>query len=114
MKISDNNDIAFEKFPVQQSDYERREGQVMDWNHDGKHDWEDDTLFHAVIDNDDSEKESFFSSNRNTSRDRKSSWLSTVIPMIYLGLFLPGNIPINGVTMLLGLICVGILISKMI
>ena len=39
----------------------------MDWNGDGKHDWQDDAFFHDVIDNDSN------SSNTPSSRNYGSS-----------------------------------------
>ena len=39
----------------------------MDWNGDGKHDWQDDALFHNVINSDDS------SSNNSSYRGRRHS-----------------------------------------
>ncbi|MDY4961920.1 MAG: hypothetical protein SO080_04495 [Oscillospiraceae bacterium] len=35
------------------------------------------------------------------------------LPVIYLGLLLPGDIPINGFTMTIGLICAGLLVRRL-
>ena len=41
----------------------------MDWNGDGKHDWQDDALFHNVINtDDDSSNNSSYSGRRHSSR----------------------------------------------
>lgn len=83
----------------------------MDWNGDGKHDWRDDALFHNVINSDNMENKPNPQkpTPNNTGR---SSFFSTLIPLVYLGVLIPGDIPINGFTMLIGFVCAGILVVK--
>ena len=85
----------------------------MDWNNDGKHDWKDDAIFHNVIDS--SGKDN--SKNTHSGRGSNSSagqggWISTIVALGYLSVLLPGDIPINGFTMIIGLICAGVLVVK--
>lgn len=82
----------------------------MDWNNDGKHDWKDDSIFHNVIDSDSGKNKP--PSNQPSSHSGCSGWISTLVALGYLGLLLPGDIPINGFTMYIGLICAGILAVK--
>lgn len=77
----------------------------MDWNNDGKHDHRDDALFHNVINKD---------SGGNTppptsNHPRRSGWLP-ILAILYLSLLIPGDIPVNGFTGFLSLVCIGILI----
>lgn len=51
----------------------------MDWNGDGKHDWQDDALFHNVINTDDD------SSNNISYRGRKHSSGSSLLSVSQLG-----------------------------
>ena len=83
----------------------------MDWNGDGKHDWRDDALFHNVINSDKMENKPNpqKTTPNNTGR---SSLFSTLSPLAYLGVFIPGDIPINGFTMLIGFVCAGFLVVK--
>ena len=48
----------------------------MDWNHDGKHDWKDDSFFHNVVMKD-SEKQEGSKSNSKTSYSGSSSTSSS-------------------------------------
>lgn len=80
----------------------------MDWNHDGKQDWRDDALYHNVI----APNENEGSSNHSKNISGDSSTVSVFLPIVYLGLLLPGTIPINCFTMLIGLVCVGALAVK--
>ena len=82
----------------------------MDWNHDGKHDWRDDALFHNIISNDHTGN----STPPPTGPSGNSSILPTLVPIVYLGALLPGTIPINSFTMLIGLVCAGSLFAKFI
>lgn len=84
----------------------------MDWNNDGKQDWQDDAFFHTVIDNGGPEKEQPSFSGGSSSKGRGASAVSTMVPLLYLGLLLPGDIPVNGFTMFVGLLCLGTLIVK--
>ena len=81
----------------------------MDWNGDGKHDARDDAFYHNVINKD---------SNNSSGGGGKgpsgggggagcSSCLWDIVALGYLGVLLPGDIPINGFTMFVGLICAG-------
>ena len=85
----------------------------MDWNNDGKHDWKDDAIFHNVINSDEKED-----SNKNCSAGGSNSsagrggLISTIVSLAYLSVLIPGDIPINGFTMLIGLICAGVLVVK--
>lgn len=84
----------------------------MDWNHDGKVDRRDDDYFYHVIL---PEEEAFTSSTPSPVRTPGSTPVGSVLlPLIYLGALLPGTIPINGFTMLVGLVCAGILFVKFI
>lgn len=80
----------------------------MDWNRDGKQDWRDDALFHTVIDRDGTPPAG------GSSGKKCGPFLSAVLPLLYLGLLLPGGIPFNSFTMLIGLFCLGILIKALI
>ncbi len=85
----------------------------MDWNNDGKHDWKDDAIFHNVINSDEKEE-----SNKNRSPGSSNSsagrggLISTIVSLGYLSVLIPGDIPINGFTMFIGLICAGVLVVK--
>ena len=85
----------------------------MDWNNDGKHDWKDDAIFHNVINSDEKEdsnkKRSTGDSNSSTGR---SGLISTIVSLAYLSVLIPGDIPINGFTMFIGLICAGVLVVR--
>ena len=85
----------------------------MDWNNDGKHDWKDDAIFHNVINSDEKEdsnkNRSAGSSNSSAGR---SGLISTIVSLAYLSVLIPGDIPINGFTMFIGLICAGVLVVK--
>ena len=85
----------------------------MDWNGDGKHDWKDDAIFHNVINSDEKEdsnkKRSGGSSNSSAGR---SGLISTIVSLAYLSVLIPGDIPINGFTMFIGLICAGVLVVR--
>lgn len=83
----------------------------MDWNRDGKQDWRDDALFHTVIDRGGTEDGTPPSDGPPQKSGR---FLSTVLPLLYLSLLLPGDIPINTFTILIGIFCLGILIKALI
>lgn len=85
----------------------------MDWNNDGNHDWKDDAIFHNVIDSGykDEPKNTHTERGSNSSTG-KGGWISTIVALGYLSVLLPGDIPINGFTMLIGLICAGVLVVK--
>ena len=85
----------------------------MDWNNDGKHDWKDDAIFHNVIDSGEKDKSNNAHSSRgSTSSAGQGGWISTIVSLAYLSVLLPGDIPINGFTMFIGLICAGVLVVK--
>lgn len=85
----------------------------MDWNGDGKHDWEDDAIFHNVINSDEKEHSN---KNRSTGGSNssvgRSGLISTIVSLAYLSVLIPGDIPINGFTMFIGLICAGVLVVE--
>ena len=85
----------------------------MDWNNDGKHDWKDDSIFHNVINSDekDGANKNHSTGGSNASAGR-GGLISTIVSLAYLSVLIPGDIPINGFTMFLGLICAGVLIVK--
>jgi hypothetical protein len=85
----------------------------MDWNGDGKHDWKDDAIFHNVINSDEKEhsNKSRSTGGSNSSAGR-SGLISTIVSLAYLSVLIPGDIPINGFTMFIGLICAGVLVVK--
>lgn len=95
---------------IDRGDSETR-GANVDWNGDGKHDWQDDALYHNVIQSDDKEDKPS-AQNSSSTKAGWSSFLSTLIPLAYLGLLIPGDIPINGFTMFIGFVCAGILAVK--
>lgn len=76
----------------------------MDWNHNGKQDPADD-IIDMKLSESDTEPAGSSSGRPHVSRIHFGVWL----PVIYLGLLLPGDIPINGFTMTIGLICAGLL-----
>jgi hypothetical protein len=84
----------------------------MDWNNDGKHDWKDDAIFHNVIESDEKAKPSTRSAGGSNSSAGHGGLISTVVSLAYLSVLLPGDIPINGFTMFIGLICAGVLVVK--
>ena len=77
----------------------------MDWNNDGKVDVQDAAFYHSVL-NEQEDTPSQGSSGTNGD----TSWAVNLFCLIYLGLLLPGTIPINTFTMLVGLFCAGKLI----
>ncbi len=85
-----------------------------DWNNDGKHDWKDDAIFHNVINSDDKNGTSNSSPRQpsNVNAGGCSGWVSTILALGYLSVLLPGDIPINTFTMIIGLICAGVLVVK--
>ena len=85
----------------------------MDWNGDGKHDWKDDAIFHNVINSDEKEhsNKSRSTGGSNSSAGR-SGLISTIVSLACLSVLIPGDIPINGFTMFIGLICAGVLVVK--
>jgi len=83
-----------------------------DFNGDGKHDWKDDAFFHTVINSDENSETNNHSNTGRSPSTGNKGWISTIIALGYLSLLLPGDIPINGFTMFIGLICAGILVVK--
>lgn len=79
----------------------------MDWNRNGKQDPADD-IIDMKLSEADKEPGEPSSARPRTARLRFDIWL----PLIYLGLLLPGDIPINGFTMTIGLICAVVLVRK--
>lgn len=85
----------------------------MDWNNDGKHDWKDDAIFHNGIDScEKNESNNTHSGRGSSSSTGQGGWISTIVALAYLSVLLPGDIPINGFTMIIGLICAGVLVVK--
>lgn len=84
----------------------------MDFNHDGKRDLKDDMLFQSIIDSADNKKQSRTPQTHKNAGGTKSI-LSIAIPLLYLGLWLPGDIPINMFTGIIALICFGFLGCKL-
>lgn len=84
----------------------------MDWNNDGKHDWKDDAIFHNVINSDEKDKSNNHSAGGLDSSAGRGGLISIIVSLAYLSVLLPGDIPINGFTMFLGLICAGVLVVK--
>lgn len=80
----------------------------MDWNHNGKQDPADD-IIDMKLSEADKEPGEPSSARPRTTRLRFDIWL----PLIYLGLLLPGGSPINGFTMTIGLICAGLLVRRL-
>ena len=79
----------------------------MDWNGDGKHDWKDDAIFHNVI-NSSEDKSNKSAPQKTTMQTGDGGGLAiNLLCMGYLAVLLPGDIPINTFTMLIGLICAG-------
>lgn len=79
----------------------------MDWNRNGKQDPADD-IIDMKLSESDTEPAGSSSSRPHSTRLRFDIWL----PLIYLGLLLPGDIPVNGFTMVIGLICAAALAWK--
>ena len=79
----------------------------MDWNHNGEQDTEDDSIDRKLSE-DGQERAEPTSDRPGAARIRFDIWL----PLIYLCLLLPGDIPINGFTMVIGLICAAALAWK--
>lgn len=92
----------------------------MDWNSDGKRDWKDDTImYHVVSESEKSGKETNISKNssvkpkqtssqsQNRSSQGKGKASGTTIfalfSLVYLSLWLPGDIPINTFTGMIGI-----------
>lgn len=79
----------------------------MDWNRNGKRDPADDIIDRKLSEA--GKKPAEPPSARPTAAHiRFDIWL----PLIYLGLLLPGDIPINSFTMVIGLICAAALAWK--
>lgn len=72
----------------------------MDWNRNGKQDPADD-IIDMKLSESDTEPAGSSSGRPRAAHIRFDIWL----PSIYLGLLLPGDIPINSFTMVIGLIC---------
>lgn len=79
----------------------------MDWNRNGKQDPADDTIDIKLSKTDKAPGESS-STRPHTPRLR----FDIGLPVIYLSLLLPGDIPINSFTMTIGLICAVALVRK--
>lgn len=79
----------------------------MDWNRNGKRDPADD-IIDRKLSGASKKPVRPMSARPRAARIRFDIWL----PLIYLGLLLPGDIPINGFTMVIGLICAAALAWK--
>ena len=79
----------------------------MDWNRNGKRDPADDIIDRKLSEAGKKPAEPPSARPRAT-HIRFDIWL----PLIYLGLLLPGDIPINSFTMVIGLICAAALAWK--
>lgn len=79
----------------------------MDWNRNGKRDPADDIIDRKLSEAGKKPAEPP-SARPPAARLRFDIWL----PLIYLGLLLPGDIPINSFTMVIGLICAAALAWK--
>ena len=79
----------------------------MDWNRNGKRDPADDIIDRKLSEAG-TEPAGSSSGRPHSTRLRFDIWL----PLIYLGLLLPGDIPVNGFTMVIGLICAAALAWK--
>lgn len=79
----------------------------MDWNRNGKQDPADD-IIDMKLSGGDREPADPPSARPRAARIRLDIWL----PLIYLCLLLPGDIPISGFTMVIGLICTAALAWK--
>lgn len=77
----------------------------MDWNNDGKVDVQDAAFYHSVLN-----EQGGTPPQGNSGSNGDTSWVGNLFCMIYIGLLLPGTIPINTLTMLIGLFCAGKLI----
>ena len=79
----------------------------MDWNRNGKRDPADDIIDRKLSEAG-KEPAGPPSARPRAAHIRFDIWL----PLIYLGLLLPGDIPVNGFTMVIGLICAAALAWK--
>ena len=79
----------------------------MDCNHNGKRDPADDIIDRKLSEAGKKPAEPPSARSR-AAHIRFDIWL----PLIYLGLLLPGDIPINSFTMVIGLICAAALAWK--
>lgn len=79
----------------------------MDWNRNGKRDPADDIIDRKLSEAGKKPAEPP-SARPCAAHIRFDIWL----PLIYLGLLLPGDIPINSFTMVIGLICAAALAWK--
>lgn len=79
----------------------------MDWNRNGKQDPADDIIDRKLSEAGKKPAEPP-SARPPAAHIRFDIWL----PLIYLGLLLPGDIPINSFTMVIGLICAAALAWK--
>lgn len=79
----------------------------MDWNRNGKRDPADDIIDRKLSEAGKKPAEPP-SARPRAAHIRFDTWL----PLIYLGLLLPGDIPINSFTMVIGLICAAALAWK--
>lgn len=79
----------------------------MDWNRNGKRDPADDIIDRKLSEAGKKPAEPP-SARPRAAHNRFDIWL----PLIYLGLLLPGDIPINSFTMVIGLICAAALAWK--
>lgn len=79
----------------------------MDWNKDGKVDSKDAVCYNTVI-NPPKEKANKPTLQQSTTQAGESGGLAiNLLCLGYLGVLLPGEIPINTFTMIIGLICAG-------
>lgn len=79
----------------------------MDWNRNGKRDPADDIIDWKLSEAGKKPAEPP-SARPRAAHIRFDIWL----PLIYLGLLLPGDIPINSFTMVIGLVCAAALAWK--
>lgn len=79
----------------------------MDWNRNGKRDPADDIIDRKLSEAGKEPAEPP-SARPHAAHIRFDIWL----PLIHLGLLLPGDIPINSFTMVIGLICAAALAWK--
>lgn len=80
---------------------------MNDWNGDGREDWEDDALFHNVIEPQGGGGGDGSPPSGNSGCSFNVIWF---ISLVYLCFLLPGKIPVNGFTVFIGLICAAIFV----
>ncbi|MBE6573284.1 MAG: hypothetical protein E7652_02700 [Ruminococcaceae bacterium] len=80
----------------------------MDWNGDGKHDSRDDAFYHNVINKDNGNKGG--GEPPSSGGGCMTTIAVDILALAYLGALLPGDIPVNTFTMIIGFVCLGRLI----